>query len=106
MSSLAITPDQLSAEEAALKNSTFLGNLKSSFYKAVSITKDAVMKVGSLSYDFFKANPIITVIAADLSFTGGVYSQQALVGIVETVAGATGELASNAANGIIGYFLN
>ncbi|MEM6812399.1 MAG: hypothetical protein AAF549_08025 [Pseudomonadota bacterium] len=84
--------------------------ITSAFQSAVKGTINAatttIRKTGSLAYDFAKANPIITGIGVDIALTGGAYTQAALVNVVQTVAGATGELASGAASSVWNYVFN
>ena len=103
------------ADEASALNDntapkTTLQKLGSLFASAVNTTISATAKTihqaGSLAYDFVKANPIVSGVGADIALTGGVYTQAAIVGVVETVAGAAGELATDAATGVWGYLFN
>jgi len=71
---------------------------KTTFQAAASIALSAARKTVELAYDFFKANPIVTLVAADLLLTGGAFSQQFLVAGVQTIAGAAGDLGTIAAS--------
>ena len=70
------------------------------FKKATDFIMAGTKKIGSLAFEFVKTNPIVTFVAGDLAATGGEYTQEALVGITKTVAGAIGDVTVAASNSL------
>ncbi|MBU0859400.1 MAG: hypothetical protein KJ667_05645 [Alphaproteobacteria bacterium] len=75
-------------------------SLTGMFSRAANTVWDGIKAVGGLTYDFVKANPIVTAVGADLMFTGGALTQQALVAATKTVGGALGEVGLSAGQGL------
>ncbi len=76
------------------------GWLTSAFGYAVKGLGTIAEKTASLAYDFFKANPVVTLVGADLLLTGGAITQKLAVAAAATVAGTSVDLTEAAAYSI------
>lgn len=76
------------------------GFLSKTFHTAGEYALKGITKVGELAYEFFKANPILCLVGADLAITGGTFTQKALVSTVTTVGGAAADISGQAATGL------
>ncbi|NQZ13974.1 MAG: hypothetical protein HRT94_03980 [Alphaproteobacteria bacterium] len=107
MSTIAIDAEHFEIDEDQLEETSALQDtLRSSFQRFAEAVQVTTHKIGSLAYDFFKANPIVTAVGVDLATTGGAFTQMAIVGTVETIASAAGELTHNAATELWNYIMN
>ena len=75
-------------------------SLSRAFHGAVGYVVDTLKQAGALVYDFVKANPVVSAVGADLLLTGGALTQQAIVAVAKTAAGAVGEIGLSAGEGL------